>query len=412
MTSGIFHSFPLDDIIIDRHNRQRKSIDSKHITDLASSISENGLIHPIVLTRDGLLVAGECRTLAARSLGWTHIAAQYQDEVDEETLAAIEFEENVKRKDIEWQDRAEAIHRMHEIFKKKNPGWRTEDTARRAGLSTTTVKEHIIVYEEMQDDPEIRAASVFSAAKNSAARKVERRVQDAIIHTGRKTTDTHQSPILTANFHLWAPLYTGPKFNLIHCDFPYGIDADQHQGQNSQLHAEYTDTADTYWFLLDTLTIHLDKFCAESAHLFFWFSPQHYTRTLAALENLDDFKFDHYPLVWQRGENEGIAPDPARRPRRVYETAFFGWRGDRKIIRTKANSIVAPTSREIHPHEKSIVALQHFFEMCVDGNTRLFDPTCGSGSALRAARALGARDVFGLESNPEYADAARRALDP
>ena len=50
--------------------------------------------------------------------------------------------------------------------------------------------------------------------------------------------------------------------------------------------------------------------------------------------------------------------------------------------------------------------------MCVDGNTRLFDPTCGSGSALRAARALGAREVLGLESNPDYADAARRALDP
>ena len=145
--------------------------------------------------------------------------------------------------------------------------------------------------------------------------------------------------------------------------------------------------------------------------MFFWFSPKHYCKTWEALQELDGFVFDPYPLVWQRGENEGVAPDTSRRPRRIYDTAFFGWRNDRQIIHTRANSITAPTTRDIHSHEKSIVALQHFFEMCVDGNTRLFDPTCGSGSALRAARALGARDVLGLESNPEYADAARRALE-
>ena len=412
MTSGAFYSFPLNDIIIDRPNRQRKTISEQHIASLADSISTNGLIHPIVITRDGQLVAGECRTLATRKLGWTHIAVQYQDELDEEALDDIEFDENIKRLDIDWQDRAAAIYRKHERLKNKNPGWRHEDTANKTGLNRETVRQNIMVYEEMQDDPVIRQATVFSVAKNAAERKVSRRVQDATGCTTKNLGNTHQSPILTADFHLWAPIYTGPKFNLVHCDFPYGINADEHQGQNSQLHADYTDTADTYWFLLDTLTIHLDKFCAESAHLFFWFSPQHYTRTLAALENLEGFKFDSYPLIWLRGENGGIAPDTARRPRRIYETAFFGWRGDRKIIRTKANAFTAPPDRTRHPHEKSIIALQHFFEMCVDANTRLFDPTCGSGSALRAARALGAREVLGLESNPEYADAARRALDP
>jgi len=344
-------------------------------------------------------------------LGWTHISVQYQDELDEEALDDIEFDENIKRLDIDWQDRAAAIYRKHERLKAKNPGWRHEDTANKTGLNRETVRQNIMVYEEMQNDPVIRQATVFSVAKNAAERKVSRRVQDATVCITKNIGYTHQSPILTANFHHWVPNYTGPLFNLIHCDFPYGIDADQHQGQNSQLRADYTDTPDAYCALLDTLTLTLDRFCAESAHLFFWFSPQHYARTWAALERLDGFKFDPYPLIWQRGENEGIAPDPARRPRRVYETAFFGWRNDRKIIRTKANSIVAPTTRDIHSHEKSVVALQHFFEMCVDGNTRLFDPTCGSGSALRAARALGARDVFGLESNSEYADAARRALN-
>ena len=144
--------------------------------------------------------------------------------------------------------------------------------------------------------------------------------------------------------------------------------------------------------------------------MIFWFSPQTYCNTWEALKLLEGCVFEPYPLIWQRGENEGIAPDPARRPRRIYEMAFFGWRGDRKVIRTKANLVMAPTERIRHPHEKSEEALKHFFEMCVDSNTRLFDPTCGSGSALRAAAALGAADVFGLELNEEYAEQARRAL--
>jgi predicted RNA methylase len=48
--------------------------------------------------------------------------------------------------------------------------------------------------------------------------------------------------------------------------------------------------------------------------------------------------------------------------------------------------------------------------MCVDSTTRLLDPTCGSGSALRAAKSLGASAVLGLERDASYADEARRSL--
>jgi DNA modification methylase len=54
--------------------------------------------------------------------------------------------------------------------------------------------------------------------------------------------------------------------------------------------------------------------------------------------------------------------------------------------------------------------LRYFFGMLVDENTVLLDPTCGSGSSLRAAESLGARSILGLERNPEFADLARDAL--
>ena len=47
--------------------------------------------------------------------------------------------------------------------------------------------------------------------------------------------------------------------------------------------------------------------------------------------------------------------------------------------------------------------------MIVDEYTNMLDPTCGSGSALRAAEALGASRMLGLEWNESFAaDATKR----
>lgn len=386
--------------------RQRKVRSSDHIASLANSIKELGLIHPIVITRDHILVAGECRLQAVQSLGWTAIPAQYQDEIADWVLYGIELEENIKREDLDWRDRTRAIVRYHELRCERDPTWSQSKTAEAIGLSQPAIQSHLKVAANLSD-PAVAGAATFETARNTARRLEERRQADAnSAHNGV----IHTSPIQIADFNEWALHYEGPKFNLIHCDFPYGIEAHKSAGQNSALDVKYDDSPEMFWQLLKTLAVHLDNFCTESAHIIFWFSPTHYCQTWENLKLLSGFRFDEHPLIWQRGENEGIAPDPSRRPRRVYEMAFFGWRGDRKIIRTKSNIVMAPTERARHPHEKSEAALIHFFEMCVDGNTRLFDPTCGSGSALRAARALGAKDILGLETNEEYARIARQAL--
>ena len=112
-----------------------------------------------------------------------------------------------------------------------------------------------------------------------------------------------------------------------------------------------------------------------------------------------------------KSDGAGIIPDPQRGPRQVYETCFLGSRGDRKIVRAVANGYSAPTVRDRHMSEKPESVLRHFFSMLVDENTVMLDPTCGSGSALRAAESLGAKYCFGIEINEEFAGIARTALD-
>lgn len=411
--TGEFGSILLDSVIVQDRIRVKPRTPAEHKR-LINSIRRRGLMHPIIIDRDQRLVAGEGRVLACRALGWTHIPFQYADELTERQRRMMEAEENNVREDLSWEDEHNNYMAIVEMLREENPNATEQDLADELNLDRITVNHHI-TFDKFKHVPSVRksAEGGFTTGYNAAVRVREREQADLIdktIHMRFPEPHTHVSPIQTVSFHDWAASYISQPFNLIHCDFPYGINAHQHAGQNSSLVVDYSDTEEVYWQLFTTLDFHLDRICADSAHMIFWFSPSLYVETWKALNRLPGFRWEEHPLIWIRGENEGIAPDPARRPRRIYEMAFFGWRGDRKIIRTKANAFTAPTERQRHPHEKSEAALRHWFEMCVDGNTRLFDPTCGSGSALRAALSLGASSVLGLELNEEYAKDARIAL--
>lgn len=397
----MFQTIPLSEITIHREERQRRVLTD--IDDLADSIARLGLINPITIDHNNILIAGERRLEACRRLGWTHITAQFFEDLSPTQRVLIELEENIKRKDITWQEHTAAIAKYHALRKEEDPTWNDTKTAQAIGMSQQNVSKHITVAKELSA-PSVREAPTFTTAVERA--KTAARKRDEHIHIHASSVDTHQ--IITADFIEWAQ-QPRDKFNFIHCDFPYGINMTGTAGQNSRQSVQYADDPDTYWKLLKALAVNLDNFCAPDAHIIFWFSPNLYCQTWEMLKLLSGFTFEEHPLIWHR-QNEGIAPDPYRRPRRVYDTAFFGWRGEAKINQIRTNVFSAPTERERHASEKSQQMLEYFFGMFVDDHTTAFDPTCGSGAAIRAAKRLGANRVLGLEINEEYANVARRAL--
>ena len=66
MTSGEFHPIEINSIIINRDERQRHQLKEEQLEELADSIEALGLIHPIVVTRELVLVSGERRLEACR----------------------------------------------------------------------------------------------------------------------------------------------------------------------------------------------------------------------------------------------------------------------------------------------------------------------------------------------------------
>lgn len=83
----------LDAIAVgDRHRS-----DLGDLRSLADSILANGLLHPIVVTADGTLVAGQRRMEACRLLGWREVPVTV---VDVDDLLLAERDENQERKDF------------------------------------------------------------------------------------------------------------------------------------------------------------------------------------------------------------------------------------------------------------------------------------------------------------------------
>ena len=419
MTSGVFHSVPLGDIIVERGDRQRKEL--SNIDTLAESIGRLGLIHPLVVTRELVLVAGERRYNACKQLGWITIPVQYVDEFDPARLRAIELEENIKRQDIEWKDQVAAIAQYHKLRSSETSGWTQNDTAAAIGLTRPYVSEILQVAEEVAAGNKlVIAAPKLSTARGITTRARERRDQQHLdnLHEsfGGLTlpADRPQESILTADFTEWVLGEIVPRFNLIHCDFPYGINADNFAQGGAAAHGGYLDTRENWEKLMFALEILTKRYTAPSCHLMFWFSMRKaderlYEPTAKALERLG-WSLNPMPLIWMKSDGAGILPDPERGPRQIYETCFLGSKGDRKIVRAVANGYAAPTVRDRHMSEKPEPMLRHFFTMLVDENTVLLDPTCGSGSALRAADSMGAKYVLGLEAIDEFAELAREAF--
>lgn len=437
MLSGNFHSIPLTSIVV-ASDRQRQDLSG--IEELASSIRDIGLINPIVITPDHVIVAGERRFRAHEHLGLTHILCQFTTELSPRELELIELEENVKRKALSWREEVAAVSRIHTLYSETDEGWSNTDTANLLSMSETSIRNYCLVQQYLDaGDTLVLNADTLSVATNIARRREERAKASALEDVDRSIDELFSKPVSVnklpaakaasreaepelplppveepdlpfrnMDFQTFANLpLEGPKFNFLHCDFPYGINFDKHNGGATGTFGAYADTRDAFEVCMDALHCIMRTHVSDSAHLMFWFSAR-----LDLLSPVYDrlgemgWKLNPVPLVWHRSDNSGILPDPNRGPRQVYETCLFGSRGDRKIIQAVSNLYACPKSKEIHASEKPLPMLQHFFRMFVDDTTVMLDPTMGSGNAVIAAQEAGAKSALGLEALPEFYDNA------
>lgn len=137
LPSGGITQIPIENIAPNPH-QPRGHIDASELAELAASISEHGIIQPLIITESSqtnryTLVAGERRLVAARQAGLRQVPAIIR-EASEQQLVELALVENVQRTDLNPLEAAEAYRQLSEDF-----GLSHEEIATRVGKSRTTI---------------------------------------------------------------------------------------------------------------------------------------------------------------------------------------------------------------------------------------------------------------------------------
>ena len=123
---------------LEANQRQpRKRFDDQGIAELAQSISETGILQPILVTRNGeryRIIAGERRFRAATIAGLQRIPVLIKDGLEDRDELLVALTENLQRKDLTPLEEAEAYRQLRDGF-----GMTQEEVAEKVGKDRATV---------------------------------------------------------------------------------------------------------------------------------------------------------------------------------------------------------------------------------------------------------------------------------
>ena len=123
-------------LIKSNEDQPRKSFDDEKIMELAESIKSNGIIQPLILRKynnEYIIVAGERRWRAAKSIGIKEVPAIIMDLTEKQVLE-ISLIENIQREDLNSIEEAVAYKKLISDFNLTQ-----EELSKRIGKSRVTI---------------------------------------------------------------------------------------------------------------------------------------------------------------------------------------------------------------------------------------------------------------------------------
>lgn len=131
--------------LIDRNPFQpRQEFEKTALDELVSSIKKHGVIQPLAVRRCGdryQLIAGERRLLASKQAGLESVPCQVR-EMDDKQTCEVAIEENMKRKDLNVLEKAEAFQKYIQEFNTN-----VEELANQLSLNRSTVTNYLRLLE-------------------------------------------------------------------------------------------------------------------------------------------------------------------------------------------------------------------------------------------------------------------------
>jgi hypothetical protein len=356
------------------------------------------------------LVAGERRLEACKQLN-IQVPCRLLSDLTQNEIMVLEFEENNKRKKLPWREEVNAIGIIHASYLKSETSWSQSQTANILSIPESKLSNILNIFNNL--DAKIlthaenlsQAISLLSRFQKTKETVISSEIK-SILSTSKLfspsepispsmpvslpniSLDKEEEiiPILNCDFTKWIIFYSGPKFNFIHCDFP--------------------QSPSNFWPICNCFFGNLPKIISENAHILFWLDMNYFSEVQETIVKYKSLSYLTNPLIWNKSDTKPnqIFGNP---PRNTYEAALVISHNSRNFLKPIQNIYSTPrASQPICPNQKSQPMLKYFFQNFIDENTNVFDPTCGSASALLAAEELNAKSILGLELSKDRCDKA------
>jgi site-specific DNA-methyltransferase (adenine-specific) len=439
-------------------NNNRRKVDESKVKELAESIKQLGLINPITVNSNNVLIAGNHRLEAFKLLGKDEIEVSILD-LNNLLAELAEIDENLVRNELHWTDADKQIARRKIIYLELYPDTKkgainqhTKDvltdnlsfsktTAKITSQSERTVERAVKRGEEITEE-EAEVLKTIDAPKSYGdilikqttetrakvidALKVESKPVEIIIQEIKKEEKKaeYKEKVLEArietkinesikqgnSLEILETLEDG-CIDIVLTDPPYGIDYVSNRSTDENAITKrglLNDGKDEAFDLLDKTCEILQRKTAVNSHLYFFCSWSVFSKFEAIISKYFTIKT---PIVWDKG-NKGSG-DLDNDWGNQTEIIIYCVKGKKLINNRRGNLISVSrlhTSKMIHPTQKPNELIKEILEVSFNEGDFIVDPFMGSGSTIKVCQELKAK-CLGIELDKEMFNIANNYIN-
>lgn len=327
-------------------------------------------------------------------------------ELDELAAEEAELEENIRRVDLSWQERAAATAKLNSLRTKLSvaagqPLPSVADISQEvrgssAGIHQETTRREIVLAKHLGNPAVAGAKSVDEAWKALKREEGANRSRELAETIGRTFTAASHHAIQMDSLE-WMAHVAAEQFDVILTDPPYGIAADEFgdSGGHTAGGHQYDDSEENFVNLMQAFWVESFRLAKPQAHLYCfcdldWF---HVMKRDAATAGWKVFRT---PLIWHK-PGAFRAPWPQHGPQRKYEICLYAIKGERPALKLAPDVItINPDANLGHMAQKPVALFEELLRRSAHPGDLVLDPFMGTGTIFPAAHALKVRAI-GIE---------------
>lgn len=373
-------SVPIGEIVPYANNAKKH--DKRQINNVAESIKQYGFVQPVVVDKDGVIVIGHCRVLAAKKLGIESVPCVCVDDLTPEQVAALRPVDN-KSNESEW-DMDLLCDELGELdLSAFDFEWGLQDQ-----ILGGVVEDD---YEpELHDEPKAKLGDLYQLGSHR-------------LMCGDSTSLTDVQT-----------LAGGAQMDMLLTDPPYNVD---YQGTAGKIKNDNMEDSAFRRFLTDAFSNAVAVMKPAAAFYIWHADSEGYNFRGACRDSMmrvrqcliwvknslvmgrQDFQWKHEPCLYGEVEAEEDEHAPC----------LYGWTNGQKhyFFKNRRQTTILefpkPTKSAEHPTMKPIRLFDYQMQCSSKAGENVLDLFAGSGTTIMAAEQNG-RNAYCMEFDPKYVD--------